>query len=169
MTAEEIVLHGGDPSRQTIHFDARLRERTLGSLDGKHGSLFRKQCKEAGVSPDDHVPENGESLQDLQQRLYDFIEKRLLPESVNASKVLVVSHGVTIREMIKYLLDYCQQPHEAEIDPKNDIPPNTSVSVFKVHIDGEQKITDVSVLCLHDLSHLNDDMQTQARHSFKHW
>lgn len=169
MTAEEIVRQG-EPPHQTIHSDERLRERTLGSLDGKHGSLFANECKLANLNPDDHTPKGAESLKDLQKRLYDFIENRLLPESASAQKILLVSHGVTIREMIKYLLDYCQQPHQSyDIDPRDAIPPNTSVSVFKVHLDKERKISDVSVLCLHDISHLKDDMQQQALSHHKFW
>lgn len=169
MTAQEIVRQG-DPPHRTILSDNRLRERTLGSLDGKHGSLFVEECKKAGLDPDDHTPKDAESLKDLQKRLYDFIENRLLPESVSASKILLVSHGVTIREMIKYLLNYCQQPYKNDgVDPKNAIPPNTSVSVFKVHLDNQQKISDVSLLCLHDVSHLNNNMQQQALNHHKFW
>src|SRR5690606_12710513 len=58
-TARELVRG----AEKVIQPDERLRERSLGPLDGRHSSLFLDQCRELGLHPDDHTPAGGESVE----------------------------------------------------------------------------------------------------------
>ena len=78
-TAREIILPiANGQTERLIRSDARLQERSLGPLDGKHVSLFLEACRLAGKEPDEFAPEGGELPEKVRLRLLDFLENRLL-------------------------------------------------------------------------------------------
>lgn len=192
-TAKELVRSSTLISKDEnlspkIQTDVRLRERTLGSLDGKHVSIFLDQCRKVGLRPDEFTPEGGESGESVRQRVIDFIQSRVLEEvseflllpgleqqkQKTQKKVLLVSHGATIREMIKYFASFGHSSW-ASVQTKtvHSIPPNTSVNEFAVHLDlvengqSRLKVTSVEVLRLHDVTHLSEEMRSQAHYQQK--
>ena len=83
-------------SRYEIKYDDRLKERSYGDWSGLNKSEIKEQVGEElflsarrGWST---KPPNGESLEDVSNRVSSFLE--ILPLSGN---LLVVSHGNTIR------------------------------------------------------------------------
>lgn len=155
---------------EMIRIDQRLRERSLGSCDGKKLKVFLDQCSAANKHPDDFTPEGGQTLNELQIDVVDFIQNRILPDAVNVMKqsnngceikILIVSHGITIREFIKHLRSFGDNRSWPSSDHVafTHSPPNTSASVFRVHIDTKsEQISTVECICLHDLSHLEGDL-----------
>lgn len=172
-TARELVLkHSKDES--SIRTDARLRERSLGVLDGQPGHLFREQFTAAGLSGDEYTPTDGESLDDMRARVLDFLHHRLLLEVTphKTANVLLVSHGVSIRELVKYFQSLGHPSFGVHPDYAQ-IPPNTAVSHFKVHLDvsGEKpQIESIAVLRLHSIDHLDDQLKglSQVANHLKH-
>lgn len=53
----------------------------------------------------DHPIPNGETLQRVHERAVPFYNEHILPRLLKGENVLVVSHGNTIRSLIKYLED----------------------------------------------------------------
>jgi alpha-ribazole phosphatase/probable phosphoglycerate mutase len=86
----------------SIIYDARVRERNFGSLDGKSWEEVGLGLKELDLKQKyDYRPHGGESAEDVQKRLFDFIGE--LVRDKKSEKILVVTHGGTIR-MLYHLL-----------------------------------------------------------------
>lgn len=177
-TARELVLAGDalnhNKDESSILIDTRLRERSLGVLDGQPGRLFREQFTAAGLSGDEYTPTDGESLDDMRARVLDFLHNRLLLEVTpnKTTNVLLVSHGVSIRELVKYFASF-DHPSFGFHPDFAEIPPNTAVSHFKVHLDVSQKkpqIESIQVLRLHSIDHLDDHLKglSQVANHLKH-
>src|SRR5699024_6184420 len=121
-------------TENAIQTDVRLRERCFGTMQGKHSSLLLEHCRHLGVSADEHAPEGGgESWGMVRDRVLDFLQTRLLQESAECSKVLLVSHGGIIREIVKHFASFGHSSWRSEVivgkfNPNRDITSNTSVS-----------------------------------------
>ena len=90
-----------------VHPDARLRERSLGVLEGVPSASISASVTglEAGrVADPDARPAGGESVRDLYTRAAEFIDE--LAATVDddaAGDVVVVAHGGTVRVLEAYL------------------------------------------------------------------
>ena len=85
-----------------VIFDARLRERNFGTLEGKTweemGEVFYQKDK---THQYDYQSFGGESVEDVQGRVFSFI--RDIMKNREKEKILVVTHGGVIR-LLHYLL-----------------------------------------------------------------
>lgn len=169
-TGEIMVKAAGCESTKTIFDDVRLRERHLGKFQGQSLQQLRTAAQDSGESVVLYTPPGGENHAHVRERIVDFINNRLLGDVQQLlcqkaePKVLLVSHGGVIREMITYFATF---GHATLVSPKvRIIPPNTSISDFriKVRTDQPSKLSIESVECdvLHDISHLNEEVQKKA-------
>lgn len=170
----------------TIREDARLRARNFGDLEGKPVDrlLFEALGQGAGKTVTDFTPLGGESSIEVQQRVLEFLQHRLLPEvlhqtdqgqespssspspspSPSVLNVLIVTHAVVISEVLAYFESF--RP-KASMAASSKAPaeqtmrtPNTSVSTFTVQYEasgeGQRKARIVSAECYqsHGVAHL---------------
>lgn len=159
-------------SLKDIRTDVRLRERSFGPLEGQSLDALIKLAKEHNTSVVNFVPEGGESPEDIRRRVRNFVETRLLEEAQKEStddralKILLVSHGGAIRELINYFVSFGHHSFKAQKEKTRIIPPNTSVNDFLVHYDlqtfAASPVKTVECLRLHDVSHLPESFQKQA-------
>src|ERR1700722_19189728 len=90
----------------TVNVDARLRERSLGVLEGVPSAAIAPSVTglEAGrVADPDARPAGGESVRDLYRRAAEFIGELAAAADDDAGDVLVVAHGGTVRVLEAYL------------------------------------------------------------------
>ncbi|GJN03786.1 hypothetical protein PR202_ga21265 [Eleusine coracana subsp. coracana] len=107
-----------------VVFNPALRERNIGDLQGMTLEAAAKERREAYKAlchkRNQEIPGGGESLDQLSERcvscLYDIVEKH------KGERVIVVSHGGTIRELYRH----------ASPKPLHGKIHNTSVSVILV-------------------------------------
>lgn len=97
--------------------DAALNERDYGDLTGKkkievEKKFGVKQYLRWRRSWDYPVP-NGETLADVYRRIFPYYEKKILPELKKGKNVLIVTHGNSLRALIKYLENISEKeiPH----------------------------------------------------------
>ena len=96
-TAEEIAkFHSGK-----ITFDERLRERSMGIWEGLLNSDVDFNSLEGDVF--EKKPPDGESRGEHSMRLREFVD--LKEKEFKGKKILIVSHGGTVRLVIKNLLN----------------------------------------------------------------
>lgn len=146
-----------------IQTDRRLRERGFGPIEGQSLDQLKALAAKHGFPPNklsEFTPEGGESLEQVSQRVVDFFANHLIKLVSNGSRVLIVSHGGVIREMIKYFRDRlkCQFPKGSS---PTVITPNTSLNEFKL-IYGKKGLISAECLKLHDIQHLSKDMKDLA-------
>jgi broad specificity phosphatase PhoE len=91
----------------TVHADARLRERSLGVLEGLPSATIGGSVTglDGGrVADPDARPAGGESVRDLYARAAEFIDELAgASDDDRAGDVLVVAHGGTVRVLEAYL------------------------------------------------------------------
>lgn len=88
---------------------AQLNERDYGDYTGLNKWEVLEQLGEDVFtrirrSWDEPIP-NGETLQMVHERAVPFYKEHVLPKLLDGKNVIVVSHGNTIRSLIKYLED----------------------------------------------------------------
>ena len=87
--------------------DKALNERNYGTYTGKNKWEVKKQVgeeefKQIRRSWDHSVPE-GETLEDVYNRIVPYYEHTILPELKSGKNVLVSAHGNSLRALVKYL------------------------------------------------------------------
>lgn len=86
---------------KSIILDNRLKEIHLGSWQGRLISDIEKEDADRYAvychSPEQYIPDNGESIEQLKMRMGDFLQDCLQEQAEN---VLVVTHGVSIRALL---------------------------------------------------------------------
>ncbi len=97
-TAEIVSTKLGIP----VVFREELRERDFGSLSGKHwDEVYEKTGVNSGdkdsVLKYDHRPFGGDSVEDIKERLLEFIDD--VKKNYSDKKILVVTHGGILRLM----------------------------------------------------------------------
>lgn len=91
----------------TIHKDEALNERDYGVHTGKNKWQVKEEVGDEEFHKirrgwDAEIPK-GENLKAVYERVVPYFEKHILPELKNGQNVLVVSHGNTLRALIKHL------------------------------------------------------------------
>lgn len=100
-TASVINEHHNIP----LNVDERLKEMGFGSWEG----LFIEEIKETYIpqahafwkAPETYVPIDGETFDDVQSRIASFLDELLTNH--RGETVLIVCHGMLIRNMLSYL------------------------------------------------------------------
>lgn len=126
----ELVLQQTQDSTVTIESDWHLNERHYGALQGLNKNALAKQLGESQIwrwrrgytdRPPNELSDNlgkqiklkatnpfqteqsAESLKDTRERVHTFWETNLLPEILNGQRLLIASHGNTLRALIMAL------------------------------------------------------------------
>jgi 2,3-bisphosphoglycerate-dependent phosphoglycerate mutase len=89
-----------------VFADARLRERSLGVLEGVPSAVIGPAITgfaDGRVTDPDARPADGESLRDLYQRAAGFADDLAKDNGDHAGDVVVVAHGGTLRVLEAYL------------------------------------------------------------------
>lgn len=157
--------------------DSRLRERTIGILDGQHGDIFLAKYTAAGCTADEYTPPGGESVANVSARVLDFLQNRLLPEVVASGcrKVLLVSHGITLRQLVRHFASLGDVSFERQPTWRM-IPVNTAVNHFQMHLNVEPRgntgspihLKEVQLVKVHDVEHLDEEMKGRVVNLLKH-
>ena len=129
-----MMSGGGHCDAETIHYNSALNERDYGDYTGKNKDEIKKELGEEGVQAlrrawDYHVP-NGETLKMVYERAVPFFRQEILPLLRSGENVLVVSHGNTIRALLKYI----EKIGDNEIE-KMEMPFN-EVFIYELDADG---------------------------------
>ena len=104
-TLEEIRKHINEDAGIKVHL--ALNERNYGIYTGKNKAQMKEEMGEEEFKRirrgwDAPVPE-GESLKDVHDRAVPYFEESILPDLNKGKNILVVSHGNTLRALIKRL------------------------------------------------------------------
>ena len=128
-------------------------------------SVILETAKMAGFSSRKYFkPPGGENQDDVEERAWKFLAKLIRDVSKNSEEqnsILVVSHGVFLREVFKILFEKDAGEKETRERRKTDLSngikvPNTGISKFELTIDLENMDL-ISTKCFLYLSdvHLN--------------
>ena len=165
-TTEKIIEQSDvlKPSYQ-IRSEILLRETSHGVFENRPSEDLKNAAKAAGfVEPDlkKFRPQNGENQDDVATRAQKFLTK-ILKEECEKQKaktdILVVSHGLLLRELLRILLEGENSEKEKVEGWKarllSGTGPNTGISQFNLDIDANCDM--ISSTCLSFLSdeHLN--------------
>lgn len=88
----------------TIETDLRLREMSLGILEGLTMDEVPQDFHAFFQTP--HLykkPEKGENYKEVQDRAVEFYQEKILPLSTECERILLVSHGAWIKTLLTYL------------------------------------------------------------------
>lgn len=96
-------------------------------------------------------------MEEVNARIAKFCNGQLYPNTWEAEKVLIVTHGGVIREFFKYFKACgCELTGEDMI-----ISPNTGVNRFEIHVN-ELGHPRVFVTGLHEIPHLSNEAKNEA-------
>lgn len=105
----EVCMMGGSGhcSSETIHYTAALNERDYGDYTGqnkaeKEKEIGKEESNALHRAWDYPIP-NGETLKMVYERVVPFLKQEVFPILKNGENVLIVSHGNTVRSIIKYI------------------------------------------------------------------
>ena len=96
-----------------------LDERDYGVYTGKNKWEVKEEVGEEAFQRIrrnwDEPIKDGETLKDVHDRVVPYFKKHIYPELKNERNVLVISHGNTLRALVKYLEDIAPQ-HIGELE-----------------------------------------------------
>jgi broad specificity phosphatase PhoE len=142
-TVEIVKFHPGVP----VEYTALIRERNLGSFEGRTIAELRAAQKEEGMPKYKWVPPDGESYLHILERARKFLD-RIMKEHRDKT-VLVVSHGGFIRSLLSLVLDKpIREMSEAKV-------PNTCVNILELKSDHK-----FEVRVLSSVDHLDSETET---------
>lgn len=108
-TLAGILSGKGAPADSTFIAHKQLTERDYGELTGMNKWEVKEKIGEAefnGIRRGwDHPVPGGETLKDVHGRTIPYFDDVILPELRKGKNVLLVSHGNTIRALMKHLED----------------------------------------------------------------
>ena len=124
-TKEIIKFHPDTP----VHYVKELREASKGIFDGRPRKLIQEYRQKLSGLLHLHKYKNGESLIEVQKRIFDFYKKLLLKHPTKT--VLIISHGSAI---ICLLIKLLNKSFDNFIELK---PDNCAITI--VQIDKNKK------------------------------
>ncbi len=114
-----------------VEIDSRLREWSVGDLDGQPAAVYLQMIKDTGMPLSHFVPPGGQKLGEV-RKLADEVIKKITAEHAGKS-VMICSHGDFMRMMVGSLL-------QIDIDTATAFHfDNASYSVFEL-TDGHWKV-----------------------------
>ena len=113
-------------SEVDIQLDERLVESSQGTWEGKlrQEVLSTEVRKQIDADPKHFKAPRGESLFEVEERMYDWLSEHLPPNNGSAQKVAVFSHGMAIRCLFRKLTDASYHI------PRNMVTHNTSITRY---------------------------------------
>nr|MBP6060882.1 2,3-bisphosphoglycerate-dependent phosphoglycerate mutase [Candidatus Paceibacterota bacterium] len=123
---EVCMMSGGRHcSAETIRYSNALNERDYGNYTGLNKSDTEEAFGKTEVNSLrrawDYPVENGETLKMVYERSVPFFKEEILPILRNGENVLVVSHGNTVRSLMKYIEKISDQDIEQVEMPFHEI------------------------------------------------
>ena len=135
----EVCMMSGSKhcSAETIRYSSALNERDYGDYTGINKSeeeekLGKEEVKNLRRAWNYPVP-NGETLKMVYERVIPFFQQEILPILQSGENVLVVSHGNTIRSLIKYIEKISDEDIEKVEMPFNE------VFIYELNQDGNMQ------------------------------
>ena len=138
--------------KENLHHDKKernyaelslLRERNFGSLEGMDFVEYIGVAQKEGLSWFDFTPEGAESLDDVKNRCVEFLRiifKNMAGSNKTKPKVLVVTHGFVVAQLISYIYEITKCsgiPEEVWSSKKLLIVmPNTAITRFDIEYNG---------------------------------
>ena len=120
-----------------------LRERNFGSLEGMDFVEYIAIAAKEGLSWFEYTPEGGESLDDVKKRCVEFLKmifKSMASSNKTKPKVLIVTHGFVIAQLITYIYEETKCagiPEDVWSSKKSLIVmPNTAITRFDIEYNG---------------------------------
>ncbi|OTF70350.1 phosphoglycerate mutase-like protein [Euroglyphus maynei] len=150
---------------KSIITDPLLRERSFGEMEGCQLKDLVSKAREAGLSTPEYIAKGGESLADVHKRVIRFLQEKILVSVNPDERILIVSHGGVIRQMIEFLVQFMPKNlNSLEFERKKSlIPPNTSVTEFKIfYCPIKHQIESIECIRLHEIGHLDKKTQQHA-------
>ncbi len=105
----EVCMMSGSRhcSAETIYYSSALNERDYGDYTGVNKSdeeakLGKEETMEIRRSWDHPIP-HGETLKEVYERAVPYFKEEILPILLGGENVLIVSHGNTVRALMKYV------------------------------------------------------------------
>ncbi len=132
---EVCMMSGGrNCSAETIHYSDTLNERDYGDYTGMSKSETEQKLGKEGLISlrrgwDYHIP-NGETLKMVYERCVPFFLESILPILRSGENVLIVSHGNTMRALMKYIEKISDQDIEKVEMPFKEI------FIYEIDFDG---------------------------------
>ena len=159
-TARLVLGHNvatADEAKDSIVFDARLRERSFGDYEGKPKEELAARHAAAAQEKDypgkrHFVPENGESTAEVYARAREFLIEICLAIGNEKKKadtvedddvsVLISTHGGVAIELFAFLVKelHCPPPSGKSASRMIAIPGNTALSTFRVTLNLEDVV-----------------------------
>ncbi|XP_072241263.1 probable fructose-2,6-bisphosphatase TIGAR A [Leuresthes tenuis] len=166
-TAEEIMKHNSSCSSLQMLCDPLLKEKSFGIAEGGRVQDFKEMARAAGESFPDFTPPEGETPEQVKQRVQTFLEKMLqltgsqhwpdgaavpappepspvegmADDGVRAMPVhaLVVTHGAYMRVAVRYFVEelHCCLPQGCDEAQMFSLSPNTGLCRFILSITKE--------------------------------
>ncbi|TSC74519.1 MAG: Valine--tRNA ligase, partial [Parcubacteria group bacterium Gr01-1014_33] len=84
-----------------VIFDARLRERNYGQLEGMTAQELERQGFQHKLKQPDFKPQSGESLEELERRVYEAITHH--KDRHSHKNIVIVSHGTALLRLLQKL------------------------------------------------------------------
>lgn len=138
-----------------------LRERSFGVLQGSPLDLLRSEAYKAGHDETNFTqfrPKGGETMDEVQERIYSFCNEDLFRITEDSKSVLIVTHGGVIREFMKLF-----RRLGCAIDSKDFIiTPNTGVNRFEIKVDSKGQAEQIIAKSLHKIPHLTSQAKSEA-------
>jgi broad specificity phosphatase PhoE len=139
-TAEEIIRYH---PHAAVVYTPQLREQWYGTLEGKPSSRFLEALEESGSDILTFIPEGGESVAELKERIVTFFNE--LKEKEQDNSVLLVTHGGPIGNLLLHIFDL---PNEKFVEYH---PQNAAITILKI-ADGKEPL----IRLLNSTAHLDD-------------
>jgi len=144
----EIIVEKNEVLKEALEIvpDILLRETSHGIYEHKPSSALKEAAEAAGFSEIDRRrfrPPEGENQDDVELRAREFVSKLInragCEQGKGANNILVVSHGLILREIFKILFEKDSGDMVSREDRKAVLlagtGPNTGISKFKLTIE----------------------------------
>lgn len=115
--AKQTAKYISNKNNMQYNLDKRLCERKLGNIEDLAKFMNDKETRDPSreqLAFPDFKTRDGESANDTNQRMTDFINETL--EKCNGKRIAVISHGGSIKF---YLLSYCKVNENLNLEYKN--------------------------------------------------
>jgi len=122
----QIVCEALSYPQDDIQFSEDIVELSQGEWEGRiREEIFTPERRsEMEQNPWDFIPPNGESVRDVEERMYTWIQDHIIPLQSESARVAIVSHGMAIKSLLRKILD--SAPHMT----RKTILHNTSLCRF---------------------------------------
>jgi probable phosphoglycerate mutase len=141
---ETAMLIRGDKNTKIVTHDG-LKELRLGIWEGMELDVIEKEYPDEYYiyrnKPIDYIPVEGETYMDLFKRVGQFLEEI---KKLDAENILVVSHGVTIKAIIKLIKNLT-------MDEFSDLPVYTGTALNIAEVNGDK----IELIVENDTSHID--------------